>query len=354
MASGLLSKKVWVGVGATVAAAVAFAGCGGGGEGTGSASSSVTKTTTSEAVSTTSAQAISAEDCAALGTVLSDIKTDTHPDWNFAFDLFPNDYVRDQAVLHGLSVPAEIAGEQLPRLQAFVDAYASAAQDAGVVTGTIPATLDLGSAVWQSVNSTGVDSIELRIAIRILKAWTANGCSGAIPSTVPTATVASPSTTTTETAPTTETTATGAAVNVGETATWNGDTFTVSDVKTSDTAPVADLFGEKRKAENGVWLSFKITPADDHSGIWGLDFPDNMQVKGGDGVVYDRTLSNQVEQAFKDANDFLVWVDIPEVAVSGAVLEVNDGLHTVDPDPSNPFVEPVPDPAYATRVSLGS
>jgi hypothetical protein len=105
---------------------------------------------------------------------------------------------------------------------------------------------------------------------------------------------------------------------------------------------------------NGVWLSLKITPADDHSGIWGLGFPDNITVKGGDGVVYDDTLSNQVEQAFKDEKDFLVWVDIPEAAASGAVLVINDGLHTIDPDPSNPGVDYIPDPAYATRVNLGS
>ena len=44
--------------------------------------------------------------------------------------------------------------------------------------------------------------------------------------------------------------------------------------------------------------------------------------------------------------------DIPEAAASGAVLLVNDGVHTVDPDPSNPYADPIPDPAYATLVNL--
>ena len=152
----------------------------------------------------------------------------------------------------------------------------------------------------------------------------------------------------------TDTTATSNAVNAGEAATWNGDAFTVTDVETSDTAPVADLFGEKREAENGVWLSFKITPADGNdSDVFSTTFHENMQIRGGDGAVYDDVLANLQEQDFANEDDFLVWIDIPVAAVSGAVLEIYDGLHTVDPDPSNPFVDPVPDPAYATRVNLG-
>ena len=77
-------------------------------------------------------------------------------------------------------------------------------------------------------------------------------------------------------------------VGVGETAVWNGDEFVVSDVETSDTEPVGDLLGEKEEAENGVWLIFKITPADDDSGIWSFTFHEEAQVRGGDGVVYLR------------------------------------------------------------------
>ena len=163
--------------------------------------------------------------------------------------------------------------------------------------------------------------------------------------------------TTTETTPTsataTDTTPSTGAVEVGETATWRGDTFTVSDVETSDTAPVADILGERPEAENGVWLSFKITPEEDDSGIWSSEFVENLQIKGGDGVVYGDHHNNGGEQQFNDQGDFVVWADIPEAALREAVLEINDGVHTVDPDPSNPYADPIPDPAYATLVNLG-
>ena len=289
---------------------------------------------------------MSAEDCAGLDTVLSDIKIDSHTDWLFAHDVFPTDYERDRDTLNGLSGTS--SGDELDQLGAFLDAYASAAQEAGVETGTIPATQDLAGTVWRSVQVAGVDSLEVRTAIRALTRWVADGCSAGGP---PSGAIEPPSSAPTTT---TETTATVAAVDVGETAMWRGDAFTVSDVETSGKAPVADLFGEKRAAENGVWLSFKITPAEDNSGIWSLEFTENIQVKGGDGVVYEDTLSTQVEQDFMDEKNFLVWVDIPESAVSGALLEISDGLHTIDPDPSNPYADPIPDPAYATRVNLGS
>jgi hypothetical protein len=67
---------------------LALAGCGGGGSSSGT---EATRTSTATAPIETVAAgetepALSAEDCTALGTVLSDIKFDTHPDWNFAFD----------------------------------------------------------------------------------------------------------------------------------------------------------------------------------------------------------------------------------------------------------------------------
>lgn len=170
--------------------------------------------------------------------------------------------------------------------------------------------------------------------------------------TVTTTETASTDTTPSETTSAIDTTATGTAVNVGDTATWSGDTFTVSDVETSDTAPAPDLFGETPQAENGIWLSFTITPTEDDSDIWSSGFVENMHINGGDGVLYEDAHNNGTEQQFNDEGDFLVWIDVPEAAVAGAVLEIYDGLHTVDPDPSNPFVEPVPDPAYATRVNL--
>jgi hypothetical protein len=181
-----------------------------------------------------------------------------------------------------------------------------------------------------------------------------SGAEGTTTSAVTTDTTATTEAASTDTTSGTDTTATSTVVNAGETATWRGDAFTVSDVETGYTAPVADLLGEKQEAENGVWLSLRITPAEDNSGPWSSEFAENMQIKGGDGVVYQDSLHNNGgEQDFKGEGDFLVWIDIPEAAVSGAVLEIFDGLHTVDPDPSNPYVDPVPDPAYATRVNLG-
>ncbi|MGH3118676.1 MAG: hypothetical protein ACRDQ2_16495, partial [Gaiellales bacterium] len=141
-------------------------------------------------------------------------------------------------------------------------------------------------------------------------------------------------------------------VDVGETATWRGDTFTVSDVETSDTAPAADILGEFPEAENGIWLSFTITPAEDDSSIWSSEFVENLQINGGDGVVYEDGHNNGGDQQFNDEGDFIVWTGVPEAAASGAVLLIYDGVHTVDPDPSIPYAEPVPDPAYATRVNL--
>lgn len=335
---------------------LALAACGGGG-----ASSEATPATTAagaaETVTAGGTQPMfPAADCAALGDVLSDIKIDSHADWLFAYDIFPTDYARDRDVLDGLSdaSSSKVVGAELLQLRGFVDAYASAAQAAGVETGAMPSTPDQASTVWQSVNAAGVDSLELRPGIRTLTSWAAAGCSDSGPPSETTASGASPAPTTGTTA--TGTTATSAAVNVGETATWNGDTFTVSDVKASDTEPVADLFGEKREAENGVWLSFKITPADKTSGIWGSSFFDNVQIKGGDGVLYGSNerilngviLSDDQQQRDKGAGDYLVWIDIPEAAASGAVLEVLDPVHTLGGPAFNP------DPAYTTRVNLGS
>ena len=196
-----------------------------------------------------------------------------------------------------------------------------------------------------------VRAVLLGVAILSLAGCGGGGSSSGAETTVTVTT----ETTTTDPITQTDTTSTSSAVDVGETATWRGDTFTVSEVKTSDTAPAADILGEFPEAENGIWLSFKVTPAEDDSGIWSSEFVENMQVKGGDGVVYDDGLHNNGgEQDFNDEGDFLVWVDVPEAAVAGAVLEVYDGVHTIDPDPSNPYSEPVPDPAYATRVNLGS
>ena len=298
----------------------------------------------------------SAADCAALGGVLSDIRIDSHGDWLFAYDIFPTDYGRDRDVVDGLNdaAPSQVVGGELVRLRAFVDAYASAAQAAGVEAGTMPSTRDQASTVWQSVNAAGVDSLELRPAIRTLSSWAAAACSDGRPPSEATPSVASPAPTTGAT--TTGTTPTTAAVNTGDTATWRGDAFTVSDVETSGTAPEADLSGEKRKSENGVWLSFKITPAEHDSRIWGESFWENMQIRGGDGVLYGdnervlngRILSDQQDQKDKGADDYLVWIDLPEAAANGAVLEVIDPDHTL----SDPFSSP--DPAYATRVNLGS
>jgi flagellin-like hook-associated protein FlgL len=170
------------------------------------------------------------------------------------------------------------------------------------------------------------------------------GCGGgsdSVTTTGATSTDATTETNTTlgDTTMSTDTTATGTSVNVGETATWRGDAFTVSDVETGDTDP--DPLGEKQEAQNGVWLIFTITPADDGSAIWSPDFTENIQIKGGDGVVYDDqdfTHNNAgVQQEFGEG-DFLVWIDVPEAAVSGAVLEITDDL--------DPGVD-------ATRVDLG-
>lgn len=165
------------------------------------------------------------------------------------------------------------------------------------------------------------------------------GCGGGSDSTA----VNTVTATTTEPNPddtaSTESTATGTSVGVGGTATWRGDAFTVSDVETGDTDP--DPLGEKREAENGVWLIFKVTPADDGSAIWSPDFPENIQIRGGDGVIYDDqdvVHNNGGVQQELDASDFLVWIDVPEAAVSGAVLEITDDL-----DPA----------ASVTRVDLG-
>ena len=335
---------------------LALAACGGGG----SSPEATPATTAPGAVETVPAgetqPTFSAEDCAALGGVLSDIRIDSHGDWLFAYDIFPADYGRDRDVVDGLSdaAPSQAVGDELVRLRAFVDAYASAAQAAGVEAGTMPSTQDQAGTVWQSVNAAGVDSLELRPAIRTLTAWTAAGCSDSRPPSETTPSVAGPAPTTGTT--TTGTTKTSPAVNAGETVTWRGDSFTVSDVKESDTAPEADLSGEKRKAENGVWLSFKITPADHDSAIWGESFWENMQIKGGDGELYGdnervlngRILSDQQDQKDEGADDYLVWIDLPEAAANGALLEIVDPNHTL----GGPTFSP--DPAYTTRVNLGS
>lgn len=149
----------------------------------------------------------------------------------------------------------------------------------------------------------------------------------------------------------------GTIVGLGETASWDGYEFVVSDVETNDEEPVGDLAGDKEQAE-GIWVIVKLTPADEDSVFWALssDQP-KFWIVGGDGVYYgDEVYSNMVTQDFAGEDDFLVWVDVPEEAVSGADLVVSDslGLHWIDTTPENQFDEEgYPDPAYATRVDLG-
>lgn len=129
----------------------------------------------------------------------------------------------------------------------------------------------------------------------------------------------------------------------------------MTDVETSDTRPVPDLFGERGEAENGVWLSFKIRPEEGNSAraLFSIDFHTAMQIRGGDGVVYDDVLSNGLEEDFKNADEYLVWIDIPEEALSGAIFEIGDGIHTVESTSDDPLGFGDADPAYATRIDLG-
>ncbi len=143
---------------------------------------------------------------------------------------------------------------------------------------------------------------------------------------------------------------------VGDTATWNSEEFVVSDAGTSDEEPVEDLGGEKDEAVVGTWLYFKVTPSEEDSGVWSTTFAEEVQVRGGDGIVYredvhiDSFFQNEVGE-----DSFTVWVDVPEEAVSGAVFEIGDGLHTIDPAPDDAFsFVTYPDPAYMTRVDLGT
>ena len=102
---------------------LALAGCGGGGGSSSDATPTSTGTTPIEtAAAAGSGPALSAEDCAGLDTVLSDIKIDSHTDWLFAHDVFPTDYERDRDTLNGLSGTS--SGDELDQLGAFLDAYA--------------------------------------------------------------------------------------------------------------------------------------------------------------------------------------------------------------------------------------
>jgi hypothetical protein len=141
---------------------------------------------------------------------------------------------------------------------------------------------------------------------------------------------------------------------VGDSASWNGNEFVVSDVGTSDEEPVADLGGERDEAE-GTWLHFTVTPSDEDSGVFGFEFAEEVQVRGGNGVVYrDDVHSDGYFQRELGADKFTVWVDVPEDAVSGAVFEVGDGFHEIEQDSDSAFnVTTYPDPAYMTRVDLG-
>lgn len=158
-------------------------------------------------------------------------------------------------------------------------------------------------------------------------------------------------TTETETVP-----AEGTIFGLGETATWSGDEFVVSDVETSDEEPDLGLGSEQEQAE-GVWVIFTITTPE-RNVIWTLssDQP-KYWILGGDGVYYeDEVYTNQLTQDAVGEDNFLVWVDVPEEAVSGADLVVSDslGLYMIDTTPENQLDdEGYPDPAYATRVDLG-
>jgi hypothetical protein len=61
-------------------------------------------------------------------------------------------------------------------------------------------------------------------------------------------------------------------------------------------------------------------------------------------------LGDRIEEKLKDGDDFLVSFDVPEEAVSGAVLEIGDGVQTVDSE--SDFGSEI-DPAYAQRIDLG-
>jgi hypothetical protein len=190
-----------------VALGLAAAGCGGGSNSsnpesatessaTGVASTEVATTSASEDATTaaTAESALSANDCGTLAALLGDIKIDTHTDWNFAYDIFPADYEHDVALLGSLSgrMPSGAAQDGAQEVRSFLDAYSSAAQSAGVATGTLPASQDQASTIWQSVNGAGVDSIQLRITMRTLASWAAAGCRGDLSPSAATTTMSTP------------------------------------------------------------------------------------------------------------------------------------------------------------------
>jgi hypothetical protein len=77
----------------------------------------------------------------------------------------------------------------------FVDRYASAAQAAGLATGAVP-TPDQVVAIRVASSLGSVEQDQLPESIRVLKIWTANGCSGSRPSSETTSTVTGPAPTT--------------------------------------------------------------------------------------------------------------------------------------------------------------
>jgi co-chaperonin GroES (HSP10) len=145
----------------------------------------------------------------------------------------------------------------------------------------------------------------------------------------------------------TDTTSTeGTIYALGETATWEDEEFVVSDVETADEEPVEDLDGSKSEAE-GKWVIFKVTtPEDEDSAFWEIGDGPTFSILGGDGEYYDLEYSDvQLRKiSGQDGGEFLVWLDVPEEALSGADAIVSRSFGFSD----------APDPAEAiTRVDLG-
>jgi hypothetical protein len=169
----VVPKSVWTVV--LVGFAAAIAGCGGGG----SSSGTVTESTAAPAAESGS-QAVSAEDCSTLGSVVADFTVGAH-----AADLIPvaldvtaTDYVTDRDFLADYAGRApEAIRADVELLGRWVAGYATAAQSAGVDPGAVP-TLDELTEINTASHLDSREQDLLPSSIQALALWADRGCSG--------------------------------------------------------------------------------------------------------------------------------------------------------------------------------
>jgi hypothetical protein len=116
------------------------------------------------------------EDCAGLSTVGTHLGLAASPNETSAGGWFDPAYGPDRSFLadYASRAPSDIRADVL-RLRDFLDRYATAAQAAGVESGTL-GTQDQLDKIKAAMHLSSAEQDGLRTSIQVIASWTVNGC----------------------------------------------------------------------------------------------------------------------------------------------------------------------------------